>query len=332
MAHRRGLVFMLYILVFFLVGSALFGRLLPLFNDADSPLVMLVYQVLTLLVPLGLWLLFFREGINLHLPHIRLGTTNLIYIVGLSIFLQPAMSALSLVGSLFFPNLVAELLLEKADYPLALLIMGMAVTPAICEEVVFRGYFQSTFKEKPLAVMLLLNGLFFGILHFNPQQFLYAFAMGIFFAYIVHLTKSIRAAIISHFIVNASQVSLMVFLSRYMDTHTEEMEIVVEGLENTEIMEIIQYSLLGAILLVSSIFAGFIFYYFRQHNLERFALWGKEGVGEEVIAEATQEEAERGEVVLEETGQTASKKFALLDYALILAIVALYVFVVSGIH
>jgi len=50
-----------------------------------------------------------------------------------------------------------------------------------------------------------MNGLFFGIIHLNPQQFSYAFVLGVIFAYMVYYTRSIWAGILPHFIFNASQ-------------------------------------------------------------------------------------------------------------------------------
>lgn len=48
----------------------------------------------------------------------------------------------------------------------------------------------------------------FGIIHFDGQQFLYAFFMGVLFAYIFYLTHSILSTMIMHFVFNGTQVLL----------------------------------------------------------------------------------------------------------------------------
>jgi len=163
-----------------------------------------------------------REKLNIHLPNMKLGKVNIVYIIAISMFLQPAMMVISALSSLLFPNEVAELMggmmSRTTAFPLISMLLAAAVTPAICEELVFRGYIQSQYKNYTIKKAAVINGLFFGIIHMNPQQFVYAFAMGIVFALMVHYTRSIRAAILSHFIVNGSQLTLI-----YIATRTQEM-------------------------------------------------------------------------------------------------------------
>jgi len=119
--------------------------------------------------------------------------------------LQPAMMLISSISSLFFTNHVTEMMYGALEQPIWLILLAMAVTPAIVEELVFRGYLQAQHSNFPIKQAALLNGLFFGIIHLNPQQFSYAFVLGIIFAYMVYYTRSIWAGILPHFIFNASQ-------------------------------------------------------------------------------------------------------------------------------
>ncbi|MCL2456863.1 MAG: CPBP family intramembrane metalloprotease [Defluviitaleaceae bacterium] len=374
MAHRRGLFFMLFLMFYFLFAST---ALVLVFGEAaESPWAMVFFQSVAFLLPLAVWLGIFRENVNQHLPHIRLGATNIIYIVGLSFLLQPAMVAISGISAIFFPNEMGEFLLEQMHYPLWLLIIGFAVTPAICEEVIFRGYIQSTFKGKPFVVTAFVNGLFFGIIHFSAQQFFYAFAMGIIFAYFVHATRSIRASVISHFILNASQISLLWWAVRYEEKNAEQIEAAEELLANMDfgageifssidfgdVMVIIQIALAGAILIGATFGAGILMYFFRRHNLKRFALkdaqekflrekilqenfsdeniLNEENISQENILneeKISNEENFPQENILNEEKisqeknipvPVENKKFSAADYILILAIVSLYVFLI----
>ena len=61
--------------------------------------------------------------------------------------------------------------LLKADSipEMFLVIIVIAIVPAICEEVMFRGYIQRSFefKMKPIWAVL-ITAIFFGVYHFNP--------------------------------------------------------------------------------------------------------------------------------------------------------------------
>jgi len=177
-----------------------------------SPWFTVFTQLTGLLLPLAIWLAFKRDNLNHHLPNMKLGKSNLIYIFFISILLQPTMMLISGISTLFTPNVVADALGRSMSHPLWVVLLAFAVTPAICEELVFRGYIQSQYKHYSFKKAAIMNGLLFGIIHMNPHQFVYTFIMGVIFAYMVHYTRSIRAAILSHFILNASQVTFLHFI------------------------------------------------------------------------------------------------------------------------
>jgi len=338
MEHRRGILFMLFLMI----STVAFLFLIPMFPAPflSSLWFVIFQQIIRFLVPLALWLAFFKEKVNQHLPHMRLGTINIIYIIGLSLLLQPAMNVISGLTTIFFPNDMSEFVLEQMNQPYLLLILAIAVTPAICEEVIFRGYIQSTYKNKPLITMMLINGLFFGIMHLNPHQFLYAFIMGIIFAYMVHATRSIRAGIISHFIINASQITLPWVLLRFaglVEDASEEFGIVnniepVDSIADFDFSQpevIITFVILGIMAIGATVCAVILFREFAKHNQKRIM---------EYEMKIKKEVEEKTDVYNEETPEIISPqspekklKNLLIDISLILVIVALYVILVIDI-
>lgn len=85
-----------------------------------------------------------------------------------------------------------------------LLLLMMAVLPAICEELAFRGFILSGLRRmnnKWLAV--LVSSLFFGIAHQMLQQSITAFAVGMLIGYIAIQTKSIFPCMLYHVIHNS---------------------------------------------------------------------------------------------------------------------------------
>ena len=87
----------------------------------------------------------------------------------------------------------------------------MAVFPAIFEEITCRGIFLSGYRGVNLYTAALLNGLYFGMLHMNMQQFVYAFAFGFLCCLLVIGADSIWASVLAHFIINGVQVTLAYF-------------------------------------------------------------------------------------------------------------------------
>lgn len=95
----------------------------------------------------------------------------------------------------------------------AIVIAVVAITPAVCEEVMFRGFIQKSFelRYKPFLGAL-ITAIFFGIYHFNPYAFLPLTALGFYLGYSAYKSNSILVPVVLHFINNLSAVVLfMVF-------------------------------------------------------------------------------------------------------------------------
>jgi len=103
-------------------------------------------------------------------------------------------------GSLLTPNSFIEGII---------VVLVVAVTPAICEEVMFRGYIQKSFELKYNKFLgALLTAVFFGMFHFNPYALIPLIALGLFFGYAAYKTDSIFVPIILHFANNFAAVIL----------------------------------------------------------------------------------------------------------------------------
>lgn len=85
-----------------------------------------------------------------------------------------------------------------------------AFLPAVCEEVLFRGYLQRTLEEAfSPAVAILLSGGLFGAIHFNPIGILPLMLIGIFLSLSAYFSKSITLPIMLHFLNNAVVISAL---------------------------------------------------------------------------------------------------------------------------
>ena len=83
------------------------------------------------------------------------------------------------------------------------IILTAAVMPAICEEAFMRGAILSGFRGlKKDWLIVLLVGLFFGILHLSPLRFLNTACLGAILAYIMVKKNNILLPMLLHFLNN----------------------------------------------------------------------------------------------------------------------------------
>lgn len=111
-----------------------------------------------------------------------------------------------------FPSQLNDLeLLNKfmLDTKLWEKILIFSLTPAICEEILFRGLIFGSLKEKmDMKYAIILSGFLFGLFHLYPGKILSTALLGMLFAYVVAKTGSIITAMILHFINNSFSLLL----------------------------------------------------------------------------------------------------------------------------
>lgn len=97
------------------------------------------------------------------------------------------------------------LILISAKSPLefAFVALVVALTPAICEELLFRGLVQHNLsKASNRKLGFIITGIIFAMYHANPFSFIPLIALGIYFGYLVYKSGSILLAMLAHFINN----------------------------------------------------------------------------------------------------------------------------------
>ena len=84
-----------------------------------------------------------------------------------------------------------------------LVILVVAAVPAVCEEVMFRGFIQKSFelKFKPYLAIL-VTSIFFGLYHLNPYGLIPLVALGFYFGFAVYISDSIFTSMSLHFLNN----------------------------------------------------------------------------------------------------------------------------------
>jgi len=91
----------------------------------------------------------------------------------------------------------------------AIAVLVVAVMPAVCEELLMRGFILSSFSGQKSIVAIIIVGVMFGILHFDPFRFVPTAILGMASAYIVIKTKSIVLPMLYHLVNNIMSVIAM---------------------------------------------------------------------------------------------------------------------------
>jgi sodium transport system permease protein len=110
-----------------------------------------------------------------------------------------------------FVEMLEALATARTPARLAWLLFAVALTPAICEEVVFRGVLLSSTRRLETWRSLVLNGVVFGAFHFSfatSIRFLPTAWLGIVIAWAVLRTGSLWAGVLMHLLNNGTIVLL----------------------------------------------------------------------------------------------------------------------------
>lgn len=171
-------------------------------------------QVFGLLIP---GLLFTRLHSSSVRAFIRLRPTSgyhlFFSVVGLLGLIPLVHFSAGIFDSLPWPEWVRTLeegqmaLIEQVltqDFSLVFAISMLALTPAICEEVLFRGFIQRQ-AERSLGAWggILFSGIIFGFYHLRLTQAIPLSLLGIFMAWLTWQTRSLWPAILVHLINNS---------------------------------------------------------------------------------------------------------------------------------
>lgn len=103
------------------------------------------------------------------------------------------------------PGLADALKSMSSDaVPLWLLLLALALVPAICEEIAFRGFILSGFsRDGKVRVAVILSSLAFGIIHMIPQQVFNAALLGIVLGMICIRSRSLLPGVAFHLLYNS---------------------------------------------------------------------------------------------------------------------------------
>ncbi len=242
-------VFVLYQIVGSLLTLLVFGFDIESANMNAMRLMTIAGEILFILLPALIFAKLIYEDVGTIIRFKLPGWKEiLVFIVGL-ILLTPLIQSYMYLQTFLFEELAknvsvfqqikelldtldklvsetySKLLFTDSVFEGSFIIFVVAVIPAICEEVFFRGYIQKSFELslKPVWAIV-LTGLFFSLYHFNPYGLVALAGLGIYFGFAAYKSNSIFIPMVLHFLNNLFAVVLFFILGNDEFMQTEAID------------------------------------------------------------------------------------------------------------
>ncbi len=196
--------------VFFV--SPILGANLGLYGTLLNEILLLVLAVALTAVVRG----DFKQVFPIHKPKLSAVFGTILLWIGSFL----AIMIITMIIAYFFPEEVIGvsqgLGMEFASLTFIISFVIVSISPAICEEAVFRGVVMHSFdngKNKWIAIVV--TGLIFGAFHVNIWRFVPTALLGIMLGYIVYETDNMIYGALFHAINNAMPL-LSIFAMKSM--------------------------------------------------------------------------------------------------------------------
>ncbi|MEX2364413.1 MAG: type II CAAX endopeptidase family protein, partial [Balneolaceae bacterium] len=106
----------------------------------------------------------------------------------------------------------------RSENVLLLGVFHIGVVPAVCEEIMYRGYVMRAFEKSwGITAAILISGVIFGAYHLQISSILPLATLGIFLAYVTYISNSLVPAMVAHFVNNGGQVIASKFYPQMLD-------------------------------------------------------------------------------------------------------------------
>ncbi len=138
----------------------------------------------------------------------------------------------------------------------AIVVFVICITPAICEELLFRGFVLSNLKRVSKATAaIILSSFLFSVYHFQPFNIIPLAMLGGFLGFIVYYSNSIFLGMLGHFLNN--------FFASYYLYKFGKQDFETPHLTNSEMFNTGVTAIISFLLFISVLYT---FYKFRDKN------------------------------------------------------------------
>ena len=206
------------------------------FGVRDIMLLQFLVEAMMVL-PAVFYLMTRQQSVKKSFGLVVPGWKEWLLLVPLAVCIDKIAEFINVLSQLVTPNVVSNHMIPLImEYPFLVSFFVIAITPAVCEEVIYRGVLFRNYRKSGLAVGLLLSGFLFGIMHMNLNQFSYAFVLGILLALVTELTGSMLPTMFLHLYINGRSVVVVHVVVRYL-SGLRERYVAAEAAGDTGLME-----------------------------------------------------------------------------------------------
>lgn len=192
------------------------------FTDKPIPhVVMIIFsQLLAVALPCVVFLFIHSARPSEIFKHEKLGKSGILNSVLIGIAAQPVASLLNAPVLKYLYNHTGSVPEQRIATPetaggLLLSMLVVALMPAVFEELLMRGIVLFSIEESGYHLSLVVTAFLFALLHNDMTNLLGAFFLGVVLCYVVWMTQSIIAGIITHFAFNAFGMLLNYTIQAY---------------------------------------------------------------------------------------------------------------------
>lgn len=150
-----------------------------------------------------------KKTLSFNKPNKKYLNTKLFYMIGSGLGIESALILLTLVLVKTDVSTLTQVQSIKQSSIFISILFGSLSAPFF-EEIMNRGVIYSELQIFNIKYIAIINGLLFGIFHWNILQFVAGFMSGVIFSYILYKTKSIWYTIGLHALINFIAVMNMI--------------------------------------------------------------------------------------------------------------------------
>jgi membrane protease YdiL (CAAX protease family) len=106
--------------------------------------------------------------------------------------------------------LIVSFFSENSNTHFFVLVLALAILPAIAEELFFRGVIQNMLQKSGMTAMaaIVVTGFSFSVMHLEFDNFVAIWMMGIVLGWLYYYSQNLWVSIIAHFLNNFSMIAL----------------------------------------------------------------------------------------------------------------------------
>jgi hypothetical protein len=117
----------------------------------------------------------------------------------------------------------ASLLAIRSPWQAVLVIGAVAVTPAVCEEALFRGWLLGTLRRKLSAVpAIIVQAVLFALFHMSPLSIVALAFVGLYLGWLFERTGTLFASMTAHCLYNATIIGATNLQPRWLAAESGE--------------------------------------------------------------------------------------------------------------